>query len=195
MSSSLSYNVGNDRIYRFSQYLSETSITQSTITPSFYAGASLAVLTPSLTLLDQASTFQALFDQYRITNVTVQFRPLFSRQNFVPGSDIPPLIYTVVDYDDGVVPSSLATLREYQNLTIHECDPFAVSFRPRIAMAAYGGAFTSYANMGNTWVDCASSGVLHYGLKIGITNGLAGQTHLQQWYLSVKLEVEFRNVR
>jgi hypothetical protein len=195
LSSSLSYDAGNARVYRFAQYLPEATISQTAITNAYYAGGNLAVLTPSLTTLDQATSFQALFDQYRITKVTMQFRPLYSRQNFVPGSDIPPLIYTVVDYDDGAVPSSLATLREYQNITVHECDSFVVAFRPRIAMAAYGGAFTSYANMGNTWIDCASSGVLHYGLKIAITAGLAGQTHLQSWYLSVKLEVEFRNVR
>jgi hypothetical protein len=195
LNSSLTSDIQNNRIYRFAQYLPEATIAQTAISNSYYAGNSLAVLTPSLTQLDQASSFQALFDQYRITTVTIQFRPLYPRQSFVPGTDIPPLIYTVVDYDDGVLPTSPAQLREYQCCAIHETDAFVVMFQPHCALAAYSGTFTSYANVKSPWIDCASSAVPHYGLKLCVLAGLAGQVHLQAWYLSVKLDVEFRNVR
>jgi len=191
-----SFDNQNNNIYTFCQYLPETTLQQSQPGNLFAGGVALSVLSPTLSLLDQVGSFTGIFDQYRISRVSISFRPFFQKANFTAGTDYVPLIYTVVDYDDGAAPGSLAYLREYQNCTIHEDDAFTVSFEPHVAVAAYGaGAFTSYSNVKSPWIDAVSTNVPHYGLKLGVTAGAAGQTHLQAWQISTQLCVQFRNVR
>jgi len=45
---------------------------------------------------------------------------------------------------------------------------FQRTLQPRVANALYSGAFTSFGQVKNQWVDMASQTVQHYGLKYGI---------------------------
>jgi len=184
------------KVYRYSQNLSETTISQTATTPALYGGATITIFSPSLGLLDQASTFTALYDQYRIVRVDYRFRPMFRSENFVASTDLAPLLYVVADYDDNTNPSTLAVLRQYQNIQIHEYEAFNYSIIPHCADALYSGSvFTSFGNVTTPWIDVASTGVVHYGIKVGITAANTGQTNLQKWWVSCAMSVEFRNVR
>jgi len=186
----------NSKIYAFSQNLSETTITQTALTPTLLGGATISIFSPTLSLLDQASTFTALFDQYRIVRVDYRFRSMFRNENFTASSDLAPLLYVISDYDDNTNPASLAALRQYQSIQIHEYESFNYSIVPHCADALYSGSvFTSFGNITSPWIDVVSTGVVHYGIKIGITAGATGQTNLQKWWVSCALTVEFRNVR
>jgi len=82
-----------DTVRVVQQYLSETTITQSNGGPAYYSGAALGILSPSVSLLDQFSTFQGLYDQYKILRIDWEFRPFFAASAFVPSNlDQPPLI-------------------------------------------------------------------------------------------------------
>lgn len=178
------------QIYRVCQWASETTVSQAAVSPSF------AAFNFQLSTMPQHATFSSLFDQYRITRVSIQFRPMFTAMPLQPSLTVSvPLIYTVVDYDDSSTPTAIADLREYQNCNVHEYESFTHEFTPHIAMAAYSsGGFTSYANQTMQWLDIASPSVQHYGLKLGITAGFSGQI-LQIWNVSMRLEFEFRNIR
>jgi len=68
---------------------------------------------------------------------------------------------------------------------------FSRKWRPHIATAAYSGVFTSFKNEPSTWIDVASPGVQHYGLKVAAdvtsTNSVAIKMFVRVW-------VQFRNV-
>jgi len=102
-------------------------------------------------------------------------------------------IYCVIDYDDASALSSAANASAYTNCVVmnpgESCERV---FQPRMALAAYAGAFTSYANVGPQWIDAASNAVQHYGVKFWIPVATAGQTLLQTWDLTIEEFYSFR---
>jgi hypothetical protein len=109
--------------------------------------------------LPGSADFLSLFDQYRLSQVTLTFSPVN-----IDGIGEP--IYTVLDYDDAAVPTSTDVLRQYDNLKITPVSQyFERTLNPHVALAAYSGAFTSFANMAASWIDSGSPAVQFYGLK------------------------------
>jgi hypothetical protein len=110
----------------------------------------------TLSQLPNYTVFTACFDRYRILCVQVQFNP---------AATVTSDLSTAIDYDDANSPT--AEIQQRDTGMVVPCgNYFERTFRPRIAVAAYSGAFTSYANMpSNLWIDCASPQVQYFGLK------------------------------
>jgi len=53
----------------------------------------------------------------------------------------------------------------------------------------------AFANVKAPWIDCASPGVNHYGIKYAVSGGVIGQTALQAFSTEVEYFLEFRQVR
>jgi len=168
----------------------------ATITQTQPAGAGYAYYF-ALSSLDGATNFTSLFDQYRIDAVRVTIVPTQTAiQITATAANTFVSIYTAIDYDDQTAPANIATIREYDN--VMAVPPATISvrvFQPRIAVAAYSGAFTSFANMGPQWLDAGSPNIQHYGLKVWVPGGVAAQTGLQQWLVETEYYVSFRGVR
>lgn len=149
----------------------------------------------SFTLADlpNYSEFGALYDQYRITHVRAHFVP---HQNTCPvGSAAATTanIIIVPDYDDDTT-INLSAILQYQKLTIKNfCSEFTFDLKPMIAVGAYSGAFTSYLAMEPGWIDLASTGVKHYGMKYVIPQVSAN--NISGWRLYLTYTVEMRQVR
>jgi len=183
-----------NKSYRFVQLCPDFTVAQTA------GAATLQGLSFDLNKLDQVSSFTALFDAFRVEAVEYTFRPMFTATSLI-GAGLPgilylsPLIYTVIDLDDGSNPSSLATLREYGTCKVHDDKHvFKVGpFTPRIGADAggIGGAF----QLGMQWIDAANPSLAHYGIKLGITPGVAGQTSLQVWNVTTRAIISFKNVR
>jgi hypothetical protein len=139
----------------------------------------------------QFSSFAAVFDQYKIDKIEAWLVPNGAAlaQTYSQATKV----YTVIDYDDATVPSSIAALQEYQNVTITGAQEghFKV-FKPHMATAAFGGAFTQFMNVPATWVDCASTGASHYGIKGGVD--LTANTGDLRLDLRTRITVSFRNL-
>jgi len=143
------------------------------------------------------SEWTNLFDQYKICLVRVVLRPLFNFAQIVAlSTDVFPPLCSVIDYDDATAISNVL-LSQYQSYKQTRFDKDHVrSIKPRVAMAAYGsGVFASFANQGDQWIDCASTAVVHYGLKYCIQAGHIGQTALQAWSVETEYFLKFRQVR
>lgn len=184
------YASGDDKVYTVIQLIATTyTLTQAAVADQFFcAYFNLASLT-------QYTSFSTIFDQYKIDEVQVIIRPMFQSNSLgAPGAVKVPLLYTVIDYDDINTPTIL-DMKEYSNVTVSMYETVVIRFKPRIAVASYSGTFASFANLGNTWIDVASPGVQHYGLKVGCEGGISGQTLLQVFDISVKYKVSFRNIR
>jgi hypothetical protein len=181
----------SSQVYQFQQLTPPTVISQSGLS------GSTGAISFTISELDQASSFAALFDQYRIETIEVTFSPMYRANPLNTASAVLiPLIYVAVDYDDANTPSSLAVLREYENCTVHDdSQEFTIVFHPHVAIAAYSGAFTSFSNQVSPWIDLASTGVLHYGIKWGITGVTASQSTSQSWNVSARFKFACRNVR
>lgn len=144
----------------------------------------------SLASLPDPTEFTNLFDTYRISKVKLDFYPLFiDTSATVP---YPPMI-TAIDYDDSVA-TAYAVLQEYDTSVVSQTGTyFQRVLTPRVALAAYGGAFTQFAQAkAEQWLDCASPGVTHYGLKYalpitGAANGV--------WLVEATYMLQFRESR
>jgi len=168
-------------------------VIQTTATPVTITSSAVATTYGNvnfiLNLLDQYSSFTSVFDQYRIRMAEVAFRP---RTIPLLAATNTGLFATVLDFDDGNNLTTFAQAEDYENAMIGKGDePQRRTLIPHAALAAYSGAFTSFANVQDMWIDAASSGVVHYGIKTAWTQTDVAYTT----DITVRYWVEFRNVR
>jgi len=125
----------------------------------------------TLGFLADYTDFTNLFDQYKIDRMSLELRT-FATQATTATTGA--LINMVVDHDDAGIPAAtdagIQLLREYPTYKVANFvrpdagKQFVMTCVPRVAVAAYAGAFTSYANVAS-WIDAASPSVQHYGFK------------------------------
>jgi len=156
-----------------------TTFTNNTTVPVF------PTINITGSLFNDFAQYSNVFDKYRILEVEIDFICVN------PTIDGNGLFVTVIDYDDDSALSSLNQALDYKNA--YSCSTttsFKRTFIPRISMAAYSGAFTSYAEgKVGQWIDCASSGVLHYGLK----THLGASIPSTQYQLIIRAHLQFQN--
>lgn len=127
-----------------------------------------------------SSELAALYDQYRLRKVELEFVP-FWNEAFTAGSGggnglLTGVVSSAFDYDDNSAPAASNTgVLALQQYTSYRVDPLVQSMtngrlkwtvNPRVAVAVYGGGvFSSYAVFDPPWIDCASAVVEHYGIK------------------------------
>lgn len=176
----------DNKIFNVEQLFDQTTILTSS-TSNTYA----ALYWTASADIAQFSSFAAIFDQYRIESVEVWIQPCQSLGPYISAGTTD--LYSVVDYDDANTPSSLTSLLQYRNCIVTSAsNGHYRKFKPHIAMAAFSGAFTSYVNAKDQWIDCGSGGVQHYGVKVGLeATPSAGQINVT---CKVRLWVQFRNV-
>lgn len=154
-------------------------------------------LAPTIALLDNYSTLVSLYDQYRITKLEYLIFPMVNANGTGPEIASASIncfsFLTAVDYDDGNNPASMAVLRSYQTCETH--NPYKVVKRvlqPCVAVSTSGSGFEIKRS---PWLDAATSGVSHYGLKIGInSNGNTAAT-LLAWSVHCRVYTEWKNTR
>lgn len=142
----------------------------------------------SLSQSNQASALTDLFDQYMIDGAEVWILPRYS---LASNSNNWGTLYSVIDVDDSNLLTSVAQANEYVSCV--ESEGTQGHYRhlvPHCALAAFSGAFTSYANVKHQWIDAASPNVQHYGIKVA-----ASVTGIALVYdLRIRLSFRFRNV-
>jgi hypothetical protein len=176
--------LGRHRAHTFHRSFSVGNITGSTTAETDGA------VTVTLAAFPDYTDFTNLFDTYRIMQIAVEFNPLFL--DTTATTNYPP-IATVIDYDDGNA-TAYAQLEEYDSFMITQTGQyFQRVLTPRIALAAYSGTFTSYSQPpAGTWIDVASTGVVHYGLKYALPEcGAANSV----WSVTVHAILQFRESR
>lgn len=118
--------------------------------------------------LYDASELAAVFDQYRLDRVDWRITPSITES--LSSTPVVGTIYTCYDYDDANTFSSITDVYDYANaVSWKPTDVAQGSLVPHFAYGAYSGVFTSFANKKPDWIDCASPGVQHFGLKLAAT--------------------------
>lgn len=112
-----------------------------------------------------------IFQQYRIKGVRLIFRNMRNVSETDGGAPIP-MLHTVADYDDSVVPSSITQIcsREGVQSNVLSDKPVSIFLRPKPVRQLYDGALPSYEVAGSSpWIRVtAGSDTPHYGLKFAI---------------------------
>jgi hypothetical protein len=112
-----------------------------------------------------ATDLLAVFDQYKILQIEVWIEPSITMSTTVGSSPI----YSVVDLDDANVPVSAAEIQNHAALCVSQSGTSHYHrWVPYMATAAYSGAFTSYTSSKPQWIDAASPGVQHFGIKFAM---------------------------
>jgi len=120
-----------------------------------------------------------VFDQYMIHTIEVLVEPQVSEITG-PASDVGEYI-TVVDIDDATVPTAASDLQAYPTqIQTRGTSSHYHRWSPGVAYAVYSGAFTSYGSTQNTWIDCNSPSVQHYGIKAVSFGATVAQAYLFQ---------------
>lgn len=117
--------------------------------------------------LPNYANLTSVFDQYMIEEIECWIVP--NGNTSAPASAQGGMIYSSIDYDDGNTPTTLGQVSDHQ--TTVSSDARAGHYhkwRPQYAVAAFSGTFTSYG-AARGWLDCASPGIEHYGLKVACT--------------------------
>jgi hypothetical protein len=141
-------------------------------------------------VLPDYANWVAVYDQYRIVAVEVTF---IQNNNAGTSNAVQGEIFSVIDYDDTNNLGSLSDAMAYPNVVICNLNDTVVrSFKPHVAVGLYGGStFTSYGNRADQWIDAASPGVPHYGIKWAATPTQS----VIEYDAMVRMHVQFRNPR
>jgi hypothetical protein len=135
--------------------------------------------------LAQVSTLQALFDQYRLVEVECWLTPTY--QNYLGGNSAARFA-VAIDYDNSTT-VSFSALLQYANVQDISANSGSYSrFKPHTTLSSVTN--NSAANMVNMWIDCASSGQNHFGLKWACPATNVTYT----LNLTIRYHFQFRNV-
>jgi len=145
----------------------------------------------SLSQVPNSAEFSTLYDQYQIKGIKVQMIPRYTEA--LPGASTIGNMWSVIDYDDQVVPPGIDTLMQYQNVKRTRLNQVHTRyFKPKVATEVFNtGIATAYAPKANVWLDCTSTTVEHYGIKFWFDSSTAGVT----FDLQVTYYLAFKNVR
>lgn len=157
-----------------------------------------------LNSLPGAADFTALFDQYRIKAIKVNFIPLGNVSSWTTGitgtNPFPAGSYAVrswsaLDFnDDNNPPTSIAGIQEYGNA---KWKPYnrvhSRYFYPRITLSNGAGQDINFAGK-QPWIQCSNSAQRHYGIIFGVDASTAPMgTALYK--LEYKMYLQFRSPR
>lgn len=184
------------RIHRFRRFINDDSFVFTT--PTLSPWSPIKAMRTNFGNLPSFSEFSALFDQYRITNITVHL-------SFVGGNtdDIDnltgrqlPVVYMVKDIDDTVSGGAdTEELLERGNLEVIHMGEMAgntfVLDVPTYCLNDIAGVDSASAASSNPirspWIDVANAGVNHGAIKIGV-KGTPDRTYSFSTTWSVNFE-------
>lgn len=148
------------------------------------------------------SSVTALFDKYRFDRIHFRLRSRNNAVSFVNvaspnNSNVTMMV--VRDPDDNAAPVSLSELKQYSNCqTISGQDSIDIIFEPTVTYSVFsGGVFSGYAIRSSTedWLDCANTGIPHYGIKAGITALSTSTTSKFDWEVEAWYQISFQDTR
>lgn len=155
---------------------------------SFFQGAPVAGALTGCWDFTMASQFQlssvidaadltSLYDRYKIVGVSLKIHYLHN-SSFIPGQANLPTLYYAFDGDDANVPATptdVAVKGYCKSRVLNANRPTVVYIKPRITKEIYNSPLTTgFSSEKACWLDCASSGIPHFGLKMAITDWVGG---------------------
>lgn len=133
----------------------------------------------SIENITSVTEFTSLFDSYRINKVVLKIVPrasvtVASGNASLKYPDFSPNVHYAIDHDDIAIPSAneagINILRQYPSYKCRRLNgrSFTIIIKPRPPGTAYGydTALELNLNKMGAWIDCASTNIKHFGLKM-----------------------------
>lgn len=184
---------GGNRIRQPVQYFKRTVWLPNWLSTTAGADA-FASLKFNLSQLPNHSEFTALYDQYKINMVKAEIIPQFDNANVGSSTSTNVITqnYSVIDYDDITVPTTMDTLMQYQNLKRTPSTRIIKRIiKPRFASELFNTGIATAYRPTSGFIDCNYDTVEHYGLKLGFSSNPQNQ----KWGLKITYYLAFKNVR
>lgn len=136
-----------------------------------------AAIAPYLSLIGQEASYQALFAQYKVHSVDVQWIPLYQPATATGGLKNS-FTYIVYDPTSNSAPSSASNLLNYSSCQmVPTFRPWKRRFKPQVFRdlddTAFGTIPCPWVDIGN--VSLAQHGLLIYMENTGVVSGPIGQ--------------------
>lgn len=145
------------------------------------------------------SDFTNLYQEYCISKVELFWYPKANVKGSttVAAQTTSSIVYTAFDPNDIVVPATLQELKEMAGCRTHYgYRPFKLTIYPKVALAAYDGAFTGFATpKGYTWLNTDYPTIRHYGLKFGLAGNDSSTVLYNSYSIEMKFTLAFRRAR
>jgi len=143
-----------------------------------------------------------MFDQYRISQVTIRIDWVYNSYPVSSGNAVAPLIYYVADYDDSGS-AVLSSLLQYPGVRTHSFlqngyTPLVFQVKPKpLRDIASTGLLTSYGPMTTApWIRTAELATPHYGMKFCASQfGLGGSALIGNISITCYIDMEMANPR
>lgn len=175
--------LNRNRVYSFRRTANIGIISSGLGSPTF------GNVTISLSNIPNSSDFINLFDAYRIVQITLDFLPSV----YTPSNDS--TLYTVVDPDDGSVPTTIDQLRQFDTLQMAPGGKFLTrTYTPHVADGVYNGTTIVAGGIGSPysrWLDNAVNTIQHYGVKWAIDSTTAAAQ--VSWNLQATCVIQCRH--
>lgn len=163
-------------VHSFNRTWAFTTINQS----SAVSGVATRCYTFNLGLLPSVTDFTTLFDRYRITYIKLYcYLKVTPDANTTPATASYPRIYWANDFDDSTDPANLDELFQYTKLKsamLSPHRPVVIKLRPAVLYQVFNNLTNAQTPKWRQWVDMATTGVPHYGVKLGIENWFSPTT-------------------
>jgi len=181
------------RVHSFKQVVNYAPIASTST-----AAETMATFRFQLDNIVQWATYTALYDQYCISKVVLQFWPTMESPNdgINPNKDL--RAYFIKDYNDDAAPANLNEVLQYANCKVRPMSKrTTLVLRPKVAAMIYESATsTAYSTpKGQTWLDTSNTDVPHYGVKVALERLTTGSTYSMGYKMIAYFYIKFRNVR
>ncbi len=125
-----------------------------------------------LSQLPGYNEFSALFDQYRITKVDLEWLPVltnYSANNFTTTATPASLrIFSVIDYNSVPTGSTINAMREYETCRVSQYfKGHKMSLKPKVVLDMDSGDNLAQYDS-EPWLSTGGTGIYYYGVKIAV---------------------------
>lgn len=130
----------------------------------------------------QSSSWLALFDQYSIPQVTIEWD-----STTPPGqTSASPMLYTAIDFDNT---AAIGTIQRIEDFSSSQATPMNPQFRlmrsvrPTVREAVQNSSGTAASGVGPMWIDSGDATVPFFGIRSILGTGLGSfNTTITIWY-------------
>ena len=134
------------------------------------AFSNFGVVQPTLAPFDSNGEFTAMFQQYKILQVTVHFIPVipyFTHEITSATQANAGLLHSVIDYVETQPMTSITDAYEYASHKETMLKPMSRTFTPAIAVRGYGGITDAFVTQKFPWCDTTYNDMVSYGIRWG----------------------------
>lgn len=184
------YNPAPNGTLSIVRWVDKGAVTSTSAAPGLYG------FVFQLSELSDYTSFTNVFDQFKITQVEVTFRPLTlpSAPSTAPAYAF---MWFAVDYDDANTPASVAAVTNYSNAVVVTPGRTAsIRLVPTVNTVVNNNYTSTLANSGGIqriWVNTLNSDMAWNGLKVGVAQSTS--TNVTTWRLFCRYHISFQSCR